>query len=168
MSQIYSIPDGRMFYLCGDWNSRCADFQDSIQGVDTLPKRNVVDFQHNSYGGSFCYFLIDVNCCIVNGRNMLNNDYTFISTRGCNVVYYFFVPYEMLDCFTDFSVARISNIIQRIGIADKLNLRRIVPDHSLLTWNVQLNFGLPCRETELCEKPLRKPDMTLVIYHVAK
>ncbi len=101
MTQIYTIPEGHTFYLCGDWNSRCSDLPDYIEGVDkkNLKQRNVVDF--HSYGTIFCDFLIDVNYCILYGRNMLNNDYTFVSTRGCSVVDYYITPYEMLDSFTE-------------------------------------------------------------------
>ena len=142
MSQIYTIPEGNMFYLCGDWNSRCSDFPDFIEGVDNLPERNVVDYQHNSYGTIFCDFLIDVNCCILNGRNMVHNDYTFVSTRGCSVVDYCITPYELLDSFTDFSVLRITDMIQSIGVADKFDLRKAMPDHSLLTWTMHFYVDL--------------------------
>ena len=96
MSQIHIIPSGNPFYLCGDWNSRVANIEDYIQGIDLLPERNVVDFTPNSYGELFCDFLSNINCCILNGRNFINNDYTFVSTRGSSVVDYCVVPYENL------------------------------------------------------------------------
>ena len=34
MSDIYTIPNGSPFYLCGDWNCRIADIPDFIQGID--------------------------------------------------------------------------------------------------------------------------------------
>ncbi|CAC5356274.1 unnamed protein product [Mytilus coruscus] len=37
ISDIYTIPNENMFYLCGDWNSRCGDMLDYIPGVDSLP-----------------------------------------------------------------------------------------------------------------------------------
>ncbi|CAC5371890.1 unnamed protein product [Mytilus coruscus] len=45
---IYTIPNENMFYLCGDWNSRCGDMLDYIPGVDSLPERHVVDFKCNT------------------------------------------------------------------------------------------------------------------------
>ncbi|CAC5409437.1 unnamed protein product [Mytilus coruscus] len=63
MTKIYTLPQGSPFYLCGDWNSRCSDLSDSIAGIDSLPERHVIDFHHNSYGSTFCDFLIDVSCC---------------------------------------------------------------------------------------------------------
>ena len=142
ITQIYTIPGGSTLYLRGDWNSRCSDLPDYIEGVDTLQERNIVDFQLNSYGTIFCDFLIDVNCCFLNGPNMLQNDYTFVSTRGCSVVDYYITLYEMLDSFTEFNVTRGTDLVQRIGVADKFNLRWIVPDHSFLTWAMNINFSL--------------------------
>ncbi|CAC5421696.1 unnamed protein product [Mytilus coruscus] len=45
MTQIYTIPNGNQFYLCGDFNSRCGDLNDFVEGVDTLPERQVVDYK---------------------------------------------------------------------------------------------------------------------------
>ncbi|CAG2188375.1 unnamed protein product [Mytilus edulis] len=57
MTKVYTVPQGNPFYMCGDWNSRCSDFVDSITGIDNLPDRHVVDFQCNSYGKVFVNFL---------------------------------------------------------------------------------------------------------------
>ncbi|CAG2189383.1 unnamed protein product [Mytilus edulis] len=38
MSQIYSIPNGCPFYICGDFNIRIGDMKDYIPGVDNLPE----------------------------------------------------------------------------------------------------------------------------------
>ena len=43
MEQIYTIPNGNLFYLCGDFNSRIADMDDFITGVDVLTERDVID-----------------------------------------------------------------------------------------------------------------------------
>ncbi|CAG2255049.1 unnamed protein product [Mytilus edulis] len=156
MTQIYTIPNGHAFYICGDWNSRCSDFSDFIEGVDQLPERNIVDFQHNPYGSVFCDFLIDVNCCILNGRNSLHNDYTFISTRGSSVVDYCVLPYEQLKSFSDFTVRRTTELIKNIGMVDKFDLRRIVPDHSILTWSMSLNFNFVDNISLNDHEPVRK------------
>ncbi|VDI31988.1 Hypothetical predicted protein [Mytilus galloprovincialis] len=116
MTKVYTVPQGNPFYICGDWNSRCSDFVDSITGIDNLPDRHVVDFQCNSYGKVFCEFLTDISCCILNGRNTLLNDYTYVSTRGLSVVDYCVVPYEMLDIFNKFKVTRTSLIIEQIYV----------------------------------------------------
>jgi hypothetical protein len=49
MEQIYTIPNGNLFYLCGDFNSRIGDMDDFIKGVDVLTERDVIDYTVNSY-----------------------------------------------------------------------------------------------------------------------
>ena len=62
--------------LFGDFNSRCADLNDYIKGVDNLSDREVVDFQVNKYGHILLDFLMNSNFCILNGRNSIKNDFT--------------------------------------------------------------------------------------------
>ena len=101
---------------------------DHIEGVDSIPSRNVVDFTKNSYGEYLCKFLIDSNCCILNGRQYNNNDFTFVSTRGRSVVDYFIVPYENLEKCNNFKVYRPSDVFNPTnGIESKL-----IPDHSII------------------------------------
>ena len=57
------------FYICGDFNAHYGDMADFTEGVDQLPERQVLDFTLNGYSDLFIDFLINVNCCIVNGRN---------------------------------------------------------------------------------------------------
>ena len=64
----------------------------------------MIDFTKNSFGEYLCKFLIDSNCCILNGRDCIKNDLTFVSTRGSCVVDYFIVPYENLEHFKTFQV----------------------------------------------------------------
>ena len=42
--QIHQYCKSSMFSICGDFNARCADFQDFIAGVDIIPERQVIDF----------------------------------------------------------------------------------------------------------------------------
>ena len=83
--------DTQPFIRCGDFNARCADIPDHIEGVDDLPPRDVIDWSVNNYGDPFCEFLTSVNCCIVNGRNSTQNDFT---CRNVSVVDYCIIPYE--------------------------------------------------------------------------
>ena len=76
MEHIYTIPNGNLFYLCGDFNSRIGDMDDFITGVDVLTERDVIDYTVNSYGEIFCEFLLNANCCVLNGRNYYHNDFT--------------------------------------------------------------------------------------------
>ncbi|CAG2189035.1 unnamed protein product [Mytilus edulis] len=97
------------------------------------PQRNVVDFTPNSYGDLFCEFLSNINCCILNGRNFINNDYTFVSTRGSSVVDYCVVPYEKLAFFQNFEVIRARTLIEENAAVGSYDPKHI-PDHSLLCW----------------------------------
>ena len=140
MTQIHTVPCGKQFFLCGDWNSRVADIDDYIQGIDYLPERNVVDFTPNSYGEIFCEFLSNINCCILNGRNCIKNDFTFVSTRGSSVVDYCVVPYENLSCFTNFEVLRARTLFDEIATVGSFDPQHI-PDHSMFTWTFKTFIG---------------------------
>ena len=48
----------------------------------------VVDFTLNKYGNRLCDSLFDSNCCILNGRNNFENNYTFVGLQGISVLEY--------------------------------------------------------------------------------
>ena len=133
MSQIYSIPNGNPFYICGDFNSRIGEMEDFIPGVDELPEREVIDSKSNSYGEIFCEFLSNVNCCVLHGRNSLKNDFTYASTRGLSVVVvdYCVLPYKNLNTYKNFEVIRASELANKSIIAGSIE-PRFIPDHSVL------------------------------------
>jgi hypothetical protein len=54
--------------------------------VDDLDNRTVIDFATNKLGDLCVDFLINSNCCVLNGRTSGQNDYTFIQTTGHSVV----------------------------------------------------------------------------------
>ena len=56
---------------------------DYIESVDNLPCRNVVD---DTRGDNFCEFLVNSNCCVLNGRQNISNYFTCISTKGMSIV----------------------------------------------------------------------------------
>ena len=112
---------------------------DFIEGVDHLPERHVVDFSLNAYSDIFIDFLINVNCCIVNGRNSVADDFTFVSTRGCSVVDYCLTPYESLSRISNFEVIRTSQLVQNANILDQVDMSYAIPDHSFLTWSLRLD-----------------------------
>ena len=132
LTNIYEYQHLGKFILCGDFNSRIGDMADFIEGVDVIQDRNVIDYSKNMYGEFLCNFLIDSNCCILNGRQCKtidDNDFTFVSTRGNSVVDYFIVPYENIEQFEGFKVVRPAQLY-----AHSLNVveSRIVPDHSII------------------------------------
>ena len=48
-------------YICGDFNARCGDIQDFIEGVDNVQKRHVIDDVSNRNGDLPIEFLVDCN-----------------------------------------------------------------------------------------------------------
>ena len=94
--QIHFYCKDDFFYLCGDFNGRYGDLEDLIAGVDSIPDRKVVDNAINKEGEQFCEFL---SCCMMNGRNCQNNDFTFISTPGLSVIDYCVVSYIYLHVY---------------------------------------------------------------------
>ncbi|CAG2243365.1 unnamed protein product [Mytilus edulis] len=139
MEQIYSIPKGNSFYLCGDFNSRLGNYTDFIQGIDQLSERNITDFTTNSYGEIFSEFLSTVNCCVLNGRYPIHDDYTYVSTKGLSVVDYCVVPYESLCHYKNFKVIRASVLCNKSAQPGSFRANHI-PDHSVLCWEFETNF----------------------------
>ncbi|CAC5415626.1 unnamed protein product [Mytilus coruscus] len=136
ISQVYEHQNSGPFFICGDFNSRFGDENDCIVGVDDLCPRDVVDFKYNSYGNTFIDFLISVNCCTLNGKNFVNNDFTYISTKGCSVVDYCIVPYDNLNLFKDFCVIRANDLVTSAGFDVKGVDLKLIPDHSLIKWSI--------------------------------
>ena len=88
------------------------------------------------YGEFLCNFLVDSDCCILNGRQCKtidDDDITFVSTRGVD---YFIVPYENMEQIEGFKVVRPAQLYARSlnGVES-----RIVPDHSIIIcrWNLK-------------------------------
>ena len=99
----------------------------------------MVDFHVNKEGERLCDFLIDTDCCILNGRNCAKNDYTFIGSQGSSVVDYCFVPYESLDNFSNFRVTSESDLFNSSKLLGKIQPETSHPDHSLLMWDFLLD-----------------------------
>ena len=57
--QVHIFCKDKVFYICGDFNSRLGELEDFIPGVGNIPQRNIVDFHLNSEGKNFCEFLIN-------------------------------------------------------------------------------------------------------------
>ena len=53
---------------------------------------------------------------------------------------YCVIPYETLDSFDNFNVIRTSVLIENTTALGNYDLNRIIPDHSLLTWDLTLSF----------------------------
>ena len=60
MLKFYDYQNEGDVIICGDFNSRCGDEPDYIEGVDSITPREVIDDKMNPYGQLLKDFLIDV------------------------------------------------------------------------------------------------------------
>jgi hypothetical protein len=130
LTGIYEFQNRGDYFLIGDFNSRIGDLDDFIAGIDEVPSRSVIDYKRNAHGDNFVRFLIDTNCCVLNGRNAVSNDYTCISVKGVSVVDYCIVPHESLYRYDKSEVITASDLIHACfpgGVES-----RLIPDHSAL------------------------------------
>ena len=132
LCNVYSFQGIGPFFIMGDFNARCGNSCDYIEGVDDICERQVIDFVKNVQGEHLIQFLLSANCCILNGRNSCLNDFTSVSTKGLSVVDYVLVPYEHLNYFNRFSVMRSSSLFSQF--VSFIDPTRTLPDHSCLSW----------------------------------
>ena len=76
----------------------------------------------------------------MNGRNCLENNFTFVSTQGASVVDYFITPYEHLSKYEAFRVFITSDLLSKANLHNKINSTTTVPDHSLLLWTFTVEY----------------------------
>ena len=148
LANIFELQnDGKMF-ICGDFNSRCGDMLDFIQGIDDIEQRLVIDFNVNKYGHMFIDFLLNSNSCILNGRNDdESNDFTCITSRGHSVVDYCIVSQDDVSLFSEFKVTRATETINLVG-HESILASAAFPDHSVLSWKIDMGES---SETPLTE-----------------
>ena len=70
----------------------------------------------------------------MNGRNCLENNFTYVGTQGVSVVDYCFTPYEHLSKYEAFRVCLTSDLLNNAKLHNKINSATSAPDHSLLLW----------------------------------
>ena len=112
--------------------------QDRIYPNTHLCRTFFAGYTINKECERFCEFLINSHCCMMNGRNCQNNDFTFISTSGSSVIDFCVVPYDYLSNIQDLSVHPTSAIISVSNIHCTLVSPGTYPDHSLLVWTISV------------------------------
>ena len=136
-AQIFTYQNEGEFIIMGDFNSRVGNKQDFIEGVDDLPMRDVVDTKENAYSDIFTEFLISANCVMLNGRDNVKDDFTYVSNRGSSVVDYVLVPHALLPLCNSFEVIRARTLYTDAGCNGSVDpIRANIPDHSFLKWIV--------------------------------
>ncbi|XP_071102383.1 uncharacterized protein [Haliotis cracherodii] len=148
LSKLYTYQNEGLVCICGDFNSRVGSNSDFIQGVDDVPEREVIDYQENS---AFIEFLVNSNMCMLNGRSE-KQDFTYVK-NGSSVVDYVITPHENLLTFRDFNVTRVTSLIDGTNVPDSL------PDHSILTWSLQL----PVEPSEQTNSPDTTSDPIAIV-----
>ena len=113
LTSVYRYQNDGELFICGDFNSRCGDMQDFIEGVDDIEYRKVLDYSINTYGHFLIDFLISSNMCMLNGRHNSLDEYTCISPVGSSVVDYCLVTHESLMSFHDFKVTTVIDLINQ-------------------------------------------------------
>lgn len=129
--------DGK-FFICGDFNSRCGDMSDYLEGVDEVPDRKVTNHTTNGYGQFMCEFMWSANCCMLNGRSVFANDFTSYSPNGQSVVDYCVVPHESLERMSNFQVIRPRQLFEEAGCVGVIDPQCAIPDHALLIWEMSV------------------------------
>ena len=128
--QVYAYQNMGNIYICGDFNGRCGDSSDYVEGVDCVNSRETLDNTSNHYGDLLIQFMTDCNFCMLNGRVNGKNDFTCVSNRGRSVVDYVLVPHEQVVNVSSFHVYRMTETMYNFALngCDKLS------DHSVLLW----------------------------------
>lgn len=137
---VCSLQDIDTYFICGDFNARCSNLEDTSSPIPNIPKRSVTDSAPaNSHGKEMIDFLRTYSICMLNGRTMESTKFTSISTKGSAVVDYCLVPIDTYSKFVNFEVVDI------VSLADdlKINVAAKTPDHSLLQWDLCLDFSAP-------------------------
>ena len=93
MMKFYDCQNEGDIIVLGDFNARCGDEVDYIEGVDDIPPREIIDDKLNPYGQLLINVLVDCNLCMINGR-LGESNFTTINVNGSSVVDYIIVPHE--------------------------------------------------------------------------
>lgn len=155
LSQVYMYStQADAFVICGDFNARCGELSDCIDGIDDVRKRTVIDNVINAHGHALIEFLQEAKFCILNGRVCPENDnYTCITPRGRSVVDYLLVPHDLLNKCVKFQVLPMTDLIQELELQCMLSRHCKVPDHALLIVELCVNVSVTASENGTYSTP---------------
>ena len=145
MEQLYTYQNMGKIILMGDYNARCGQNSDYIEGVDTVPPRDILDETENHHGDNLISFLTDVNFCMLNGR-FRDREWTHVSPVGKSVVDYMCVPYEQLEHIKSFTIMKMSDIIDNIRVHPNS-----IPDHSFLKCELTIPDAVTEKSSSISE-----------------
>ncbi len=105
-------------YICGDFNGRIGNLSDVVEGIDSLPNRNVLDKTVPVHGEALIGFMQDAKLCLLNGRlSPENNNFTCISPKGLSFVDYIIVPHDVLHKCNTFNVFTMTEATDMCNLA---------------------------------------------------
>ena len=67
LSQVSAYKNMGTILMGGDFNTRCSNNSDYIEGVDNISEREPIHRGENSYCNVFMEFLVSANFCMLNG-----------------------------------------------------------------------------------------------------
>ena len=145
LQTVYTYHDVDALFILGDFNARIANLQDFDDAIDVINKRIAnIDDKVNGHGRSMIDFLLDSKLCVLNGRvsPITSNHYTFHSVRGLSVVDFILTPHDNLSICENFNIESCTDILNKIGQEQLVTPNSRIPDHSLLSINVNLSFAV--------------------------
>ncbi|ESP01988.1 hypothetical protein LOTGIDRAFT_157124 [Lottia gigantea] len=117
--------------ILDDFNARCGDNSEMIEGIDNVSLRTVIHRKENSHGDLLMNFLTVSNLAVLNER-VGSQDFMCISNNGESVVDYVCIPHENLNTIESFSVLTMPQVIN-----DVLIQPNAISDDSILLWEVE-------------------------------
>jgi hypothetical protein len=131
--QCHKYQNEGLLLIGGDFNARCADDSEFIEGVDKVKPRHVIDFENNKNGEYLVDFMLSTNTCMLNGR-LGRNNFTSVSAKGKAVVDYAMVPYEQFEYYKDFDVQTMTEVTNEYELAIPPLTK--MSDHSILICSI--------------------------------
>ena len=133
-SEMYRQHDIDLNIIVGDFNARIGNLKDYIEEIDNIQPRIIQDKVINQHGTSFVEFLLESNCCILNGRfGKESANFTSISTKGTAVVDYIAVSNSEIHKFSEFTIKTCGEILEELDLGNLFNTNCRMPDHSVIT-----------------------------------
>lgn len=164
LGHVYQYQKEGVVVISGDFNDRIGDSADYIEGVDEVPPRDVVDYRAaDQHGELLLEFLTSTECCVLNGRNQIGNDFTSVSTRGAAVVDYCIVLHGQLHLFQEFNVKRDRTLFDEAGCLVRRDAAGgVISDHSVLLWQLEI-----ARQGDQIQRHDHGPPVTVTKYNLS-
>ncbi len=140
VNEVYKYGDSDLCILTGDLNARIGKLSDTVENVDFVSKRHIVDNTVNQHGHSLIDFLQESRMCVLNGRfDESKNDFTSVSSKGTAVVDYIITDIKCLSMFNSFEVQSCYELIEQCKLQPLVGQKCKVPDHNVLTCTFNIN-----------------------------